>query len=142
MDNCEARMGAALFIELCRLAAEDFKRAAIAGKQEGVALLVNDGHNTILTGYGDVAQEPNPAARALKPLTDTIPPGTVRDDLPREFEIAAIVIATALDINKNTPKPPSQETLNALGEYVGTEDGQLVSVISAHWPHEMMTLKL
>jgi hypothetical protein len=135
-------MGSEIFEELCRLAQDDFCIAADRGAKnpEGISLITRDG--IILTGYGDVDYQTNPATRALRPLTENISPEITRDDLPKAFEIAAIVIATKLDAETRDPQAPSQETLDALGHYIGTADGQEITLISAHDTCERRSLKL
>ena len=87
---------------------------------EGVAVETREG---IIFGgkssenYGFIGVD-----EALRPLTSNLG-ATLRDELKREFEIATIAIAVAKG------GKPNKATLDKLATYIGTQDGQVYTVV-------------
>jgi hypothetical protein len=87
---------------------------------EGIA--VETGNGVIFGGKSSERHGFSGADEALLPLTTNIKT-TLKDELEKEFEIAAIAIAVA---KGGRPNP---ESLRKLAAYIGTQDGQKVIVV-------------
>lgn len=130
--------------ELLHFAREQFKIAAgLNGKDPtGVALLTRCGAkfggHALTTKNPDSPSAASEALEILKPLLGETP----REEMSRQFEIAAIAIARPFNEKTLSPFEPDEKTLRDLANYNGIGDGQIVYLTTGNSTEIVQEFKL